>query len=190
MIRNLGLIPCSLSAENPSIVVITTLAAIALLSADEDLIDATISELNSLSTSRKLAEDPQDTTTDILYVHGISTGDEDQARVILEQSVHDNPTNMQRRIKLAKMLLASGQSQLASSVIDVNLDPSEFRQSPIIGQGSETQSEVLRLKGIASVKNGDTAAGRSDLQRAVRVTPWDDSAWVALAISFTAVPEA
>ena len=170
----------SLSHENPSIAVVTTLAAIALVSNDEDLIDASISELESLSLARREVVDPQDDASLVLSTHAAKLGSQEEAVAILEKSVRSHPSDQSRRLRLAEMLIASGRSHEAIGI----LSPEGEMDGPVTSNGARDdamgRAELLRLLGTAKVEIGELG-GISDLIKAAKLCPWDDKSWQALA---------
>jgi hypothetical protein len=63
----------SFGQEAPSIEAITTLAAIAATTEDEDLLDASLSELNALALDRRTAKDPAGKVELLLAHHALMT---------------------------------------------------------------------------------------------------------------------
>ena len=154
---------CSLSQEKPPIRVISTLAAIAVVSSDDDLIDAAMTELQALPTDRLATQDMSGQSDQVLYPYALVQGDHHKAQAILEDAVHVEPSNSSARNRLAKMLIASGKPEQAIGVLDAHT-----RVDAI-----EVVAETLRLKGMAEVLIGDEGGLRS-LQRAIRLRPSDE----------------
>jgi len=160
----------SLSSDNPSIQVISTLAAVAITSSDSDLIEATISELQTQSPSTIYHTDPAGHSDLILFLNALSTS-EDKAIEVLESSVISRPYDMVARNRLAKALIASGRYDDAGHALDG------------VGSGDgEVLSEGLRLRGIAEIVGGaDDTIGLGLVQKSVTVRPWEEAGWEALA---------
>ncbi|ORY31409.1 putative translation repressor [Naematelia encephala] len=166
-----------LSHESPSIKVITTLAAIATLTADDELVEATLSELSSLRLNRRLVEDTTDLTSLIMHLHALVDGQPADAEAILEASVHEDPANTVKRNRLARFLIAAGKTDQAIGVLE------GMENSGDTG----LESERFKLAGLARVKGGD-GEGLKELQKAVRAKPWDIAAWEALVWAKNEVP--
>jgi len=170
LVEDLLIATFSLSQEKPPIKVISTLGAIAVVSSDEDLIDAAISELQTIPLDRQQTEDPSGQSDLVLYSHALAKGDEQDALAVLEAAVHAQPSCPGARNRLAKMLIALGRAEEAISVlaaqerIDRTMDV----------------AETLRLRGIAEVLNAN-ADGVKMSQKAVKLRPWDLVTWQALA---------
>lgn len=166
-----------MSSENPSIKVISTLAAVAITSSDADLIEAAISELSTQSPESKLAQDPAGHSDLVLFLHALSEGgeaDHDQAISVLEQAVQMRPYDVIARNRLAKAMIASGRYEEATSVLE--------------GVGSAdgaVLSESLRLKGVAEIvgggEEGESGGGFGMIQKGVVVRPWESAGWETLA---------
>jgi superkiller protein 3 len=161
---------CSLSSENPSIQVISTLAAVAITSSDSDLIEATISELQTQSPHNKLFNDPAGHSDLILFLQALRTS-EDSAIEVLESSVISKPYDLVARNRLAKGLIASGRYEDAIHALEV------------LGGDGQVLSEGLRLRGIAEIVGGadEGVGGLRLVQKSVLVRPWDEAGWEALA---------
>lgn len=181
----------SLSQDTPPIKVISTLAAVALVSSDDDLLEASISELHSLSAPRILAEDTRGTVASVLAAHALVESDLDGAIQELEKPTLASATDILSRNKLAKMLIVAGRAEEALSILLVDEPDRDFSQeldntgarklAGVAGQvGVATRSETLRLKGIAKILNADES-GVSELMASVRVCPWDEENWEAVA---------
>jgi superkiller protein 3 len=169
----------SLSQERPPIKVVSTLGVIALVSSDEDLIDAALSELRSLPLERRALDDPSCRTDLVLYTNAIAQGDDQEALAILEAAVRIEPSSSSTRNKLANSLIATDKAEEAIGLLALQER----------GDDSTTVAETLRLRGIAEILGGDEEGVRR-LQQAVRARPWEESGWQALTWGRTTVAEA
>ena len=160
----------SLSQDKPPIKVISTLGAIAVMSSDEDLIDAAIMEIESIPLERRIVEDPAGQADLVLYAHAVAQGDHDAAFGILEAVNHAQPSDQSARNRLAKSLISSGKAAEAIGVL-ANEDKSD---------DSGVRSEMLRLQGISEIMDGEEG-GLRRLQESVRAKPWDEEGWRGLA---------
>ena len=150
------------------------LAAVAITSSDSDLIEATISELNTQSPETIYHNDPAGHSDLILFLNSLLTDgaeSEESAIQILESAIISRPYDIVARNRLAKALIASGRYEDAGSALE--------------GVGSadgEVLSESLRLRGVADiVGGGDDTVGMGLVQKSVLVRPWDAASWEALA---------
>ena len=158
-----------LSSESPSIAVVTTLSAIALISSDDDLIEASISELCSIPGDRQSSEDPNDRVTDILVSSSLLQSDAEEAKGILEKAVHHNPSNTSQRTKLAKLLISTGDTSVGEAILDM----------PFVSGSSRERSRLLHLQALSKMMRGDPT-GLGAVQKAIKVCPWDREGWKAL----------
>jgi len=105
----------------------------------------------------------------VLSTQALNLGLVEEARAILEAAVHSRPSDLSRRNRLAKLLLEHGQSEEALGVLD----------SASIGGDTGVMAEQWRLRGMAELEEGEE--GKGSLQKAVRLRPWDEDGWRALA---------
>jgi hypothetical protein len=164
----------SLSGENPSIKVISTLSAIALSSSDPDLLEASISELSSQSVQRKAYEDPNGLSDLVLYANALTQGDDSGAIAILRSAndaklSRDGPSagSSVEKNRLGKALIASGQvddalellrprgTDSAAGITAVNLGIRGGVKKE--SRDSRLEAEEKRLRGIAGVIAGPPA---------------------------------
>ncbi|KAK4687772.1 superkiller protein 3, partial [Tremellales sp. Uapishka_1] len=142
-----------LSHEDPSIKVLVTLGAIAVLTDDEDLVDAVTSELQTRPLSTRLVQDPENATDLVLYSHSLAIGDETAALEILDSANQMHP----RSNGLARDLLACGKAGQVGDLLDVG------------------------LRGLAAVVEGNVEGGVRLLQVGVRNRPWEAIGYERLA---------
>ena len=148
------------------------MAAVAITSSDSDLIEATVSELNTLSPETIYHHDPAGHSDLILFLNSLLTDESQESAIqILESAIISRPYDIVARNRLAKALIASGRYEDAGSALE--------------GIGSadgEVLSESLRLRGVADiVGGGDDTVGMGLVQKSVVVRPWDAASWEALA---------
>ncbi|OXG33946.1 superkiller protein 3 [Cryptococcus neoformans Bt15] len=168
-----------LSRERPSLEVISTLAAIALVSSDEDLTSAAVSELLTRPITER-AKDPSGQANFVLYLHAISEGREEDAHKALQSASQAAPTSLSVRNRLAEALIKAGKSKEALGVLTVKN----------IQEGTaEVKAKEERLLGIGELMEGD-AKGMKKIVRSVMLAPWEDESWQALAWGKKVVEEA
>ncbi|KAK8858471.1 hypothetical protein IAR55_002698 [Kwoniella newhampshirensis] len=163
-----------LSQEKPSLKVISTLAAIALVSSDEDLVDAALSELLSRSLENRIKEDPSGQSDLVLYCHAVSEGRPDDAHTVLERGVRANPISSTARNRLAEALIKDGKANEAISVLSAT-DGMRNGEDDV---GIVSRMEILR--GAAEILDGEEA-GVGRVQRSVMLAPWAQEGWEAMA---------
>lgn len=151
--------------------VINTLAAVALVSSDTDLLDAAISELRTIPPERVAAEDPESHVPLVLSSHALIEKKPEEAVQILETALNLVPVDIKTRNRLAELLIATQRAEEAVALLAFELGP---EVSPAV------KGEMVRLRGLARLVAGDEA-GMSDLLGAVKISPWDDKAWKGVA---------
>ena len=155
----------SLSQNSPPVKVVNTLAAVALVSSDPDLLEAAISELQTIPAQRVIAEDRESLVPLVLSTNALVEGHPDDAVKALETALHLSPLDFTTRNRLAKLLIADGKVDEAVALLTI--DHSVYKTLSV-----DDKSELLRLRGAARLVAGD-GEGMSDLMGAVRVCPWD-----------------
>jgi hypothetical protein len=156
---------------NPGVRVIAALGAAGLGSGDADLVDAAVAELSGVPPSRRAAEDPAGGAALVQYASALVSGDQAAAVSALEAAAASDARPAPRNA-LAAAYIAAGKPEAADTLL----------------AGAGADADAARLRGEALVLSGDDA-GIAYLQRAVRLRPWDDSAWEALAWARRAVAE-
>lgn len=169
----------SLSRERPSLEVISTLAAIGLVSSDADLTNAAISELFTRPIAERV-QDPSGQATLVLYLHAIFEGREEDAYEILQSAFQTTPASLSVRNRLAEALIKAGKSQDALDV---------FAVKDIKEGVADVKAKEERLLGIGKLMEGD-ARGMKTIMRSVMLAPWEDESWQALAWGKKVVEEA
>lgn len=165
----------SLSGEHPPVKVLTTLSAIALAGEDVDLLEAVLSELRGLSLERRTYEDPTGLVELVLSSHALSEDNTNTALEILEGANLVHPNMAITRNRLAKTLLAAGRAEDALALLgtpDVRWD-----------------AEGSRLKGVARIEAGEEEGVR-EMQRAIKLRPWEERGWEGLAWGRKMIAEA
>ncbi|WVQ72893.1 hypothetical protein IAR50_002454 [Cryptococcus sp. DSM 104548] len=164
-----NLLEC-LSRENPSLSVISTLAAIAVVSADSDLIEASMSELLSRPISERV-QDLSDQGDLVLYLHALAEGREEDAYEVLQDATRAAPGSQKIRNRLAEALIKASKSGDALRALEV----------PGGKDGTvESKAEGDRLRGLAELLEGE-GKGVKMLKRSVMLAPWEEENWHALA---------
>lgn len=148
-----------------------TLAAVALVSSDADLLDAAISELKTVPGDKIAREDPESHVPLVLSSHALVNQKPEEAIQVLESALNLVPTDIKTRNRLAELLIATQRAEEAVALLSFELGSQV---------GPEIKSEMIRLRGLARMVAGDEAA-MSDLSAAVKMSPWDQRAWKGVA---------
>ncbi|WVQ80586.1 hypothetical protein IAT38_002691 [Cryptococcus sp. DSM 104549] len=168
-----------LSQEKPPLKIISTLAAIAVISHDADLTEAAMSELLTRPDIER-ASDPSGQADLVLYLHALADGRAEDAYHVLEDGVAARGGAAARN-RLAEALIQAGKSKDAIGVLG-KADPQEVVEV-------EVRAEGERLRGVAEVLEGDEE-GVKRVQRGVMLAPWLEEGWEALAWGRKIVAEA
>lgn len=169
----------SLARERPSLGVISTLAAIALVSSDADLTNAAVSELLTRPIAERV-QDPSGQANLVLYLQAISEGREEDAYNTLQSASQAAPASRSIRNRLVEALIKAGKSKEALDVLAVKN----------VKEGTaEVKAKEERLLGIGELMEGD-AKGMKGVVRSVMLAPWEDESWQALAWGKKVVEEA
>ncbi|EAL21087.1 hypothetical protein CNBD4630 [Cryptococcus deneoformans B-3501A] len=168
-----------LARERPSLGVISTLAAIALVSSDADLTNAAVSELLTRPIAERV-QDPSGQANLVLYLQAISEGREEDAYNTLQSASQAAPASRSIRNRLVEALIKAGKSKEALDVLAVKN----------VKEGTaEVKAKEERLLGIGELMEGD-AKGMKGVVRSVMLAPWEDESWQALAWGKKVVEEA
>ncbi|WVO14451.1 hypothetical protein L204_102085 [Cryptococcus depauperatus] len=170
-IAKASLMEC-LSLEKPLLSVISTLAAIAYMSEDGDLMEAIQSELLSRPLSERL-QDPFDQSDLVLYLYAVLEGRKEDALKMLEDAFRAAPASGRIRNRLSKAYIKSGKTKEALEVISQEVCSEK-------GAVAEVKAEEDRLRGIAELSEGH-AKGTRRIARSVMLAPWEDEGWWTLA---------
>ncbi|KAI0644651.1 TPR-like protein [Trametes meyenii] len=153
---------------------INTLAGMGILTEDDGLVDAALSEILSLPLNERLQRDPERDVTYLLTQHHLGQGDTAQALSIVQKAVFAEPARTDVRHSLATLTLRSGESAAALAVL---------------GGSAQTQSDFAQLRTSLALRAialcvEETGQGQEALklaQKAIALSPWDREGWEALA---------
>ncbi|KAH0827587.1 superkiller protein 3 [Lanmaoa asiatica] len=113
----------SITADPENLMAINTLAGMGILTEDESLVDAALSEIQTLSIERRQELDPRRDVTYLLVQHHLSQGDVEQATRIVQKALHTEPSNVQLRRELASLILQQGNLRTTRAILEIH--PSE-----------------------------------------------------------------
>ncbi|TFK87083.1 TPR-like protein [Polyporus arcularius HHB13444] len=166
----------SIEYDPENLMAINTLAGMGILTDDDNLVDAALSELLSLPIDQRHERDPERDVTYLLVQHHLGQGDAQQAVAVAEKAVHAEPERIDVRRKLASLTLQSGESSAALA---------------ILGGSAQTHSDFAQLRRSLALHSvalclesgtGEEAAEALKLaQKCVMLSPWDKHGWQVLA---------
>jgi len=145
-----------------------------ILTDDDGLIDAALSELKSLPLDLRHRRDPRRDFSYILKQHHLGQGNLTAALSEAQKAVHVEPAREDARRTLATLLLQCGEPAAARAVISQageNSDISDLRAS-------------IGLRAVARALSGDEEGLKeawSLAQKGVMLAPWDRGSWNVLA---------
>jgi superkiller protein 3 len=92
-----------------------------ILTDDESLVDAALSEILCLSFERRQELDPRRDVTYLLVRHYLGQGDVEQAARAAQKALHAEPSNVQLRRNLASLILQQGDVRTAQAILEIHL---------------------------------------------------------------------
>ncbi|KDQ57736.1 hypothetical protein JAAARDRAFT_35420 [Jaapia argillacea MUCL 33604] len=159
--------------EDPdNITAINVLAGMGILTEDDGLVEAALSEILSLHYDKRFVSDPDRAVTHLLIQHQLGEGAFDKAISIAQSAVFAEPSRPEARREASTLALQHGLPDAALAVL--------------VGAAAEDDQEHLRgslsVQAIANAlnPNGDFDTVRSLAQKAVMLSPWDEQNWQAL----------
>ena len=155
---------------------INTLAGMGILTEDDGLVDAALSEILSLPVDQRHQRDPEREVTYLLVQHHLGQGDVTQALSVAQKAVFAEPERTDVRRKLASLELRSGQSAAALAVLGGSAQT----------EGSLAEQRAsLALHAVSLCSEGgeqvSTAEALRLAQKGVMLSPWDNRGWETLA---------
>ncbi|KAL4253450.1 hypothetical protein ABKN59_002079 [Abortiporus biennis] len=160
----------SIQTDPDNLLAINTLAGMGILTEDDSLIDAALSEILSLPLPGRRERDPAGEVGHLLVLHHLSQGDIKQALSVAEKDVVAEPSKIEARSRLASLLLQQGDVESKQAI------------SALISENNvqENRDTVeLSVVGVA----GNEGAGPEALsiaQRGIMLTPWKEKNWQTL----------
>ena len=155
---------------------INTLAGMGILTDDDGLVDAALSELLSLPLDQRHERDPEREVTYLLIQHHLGQGDAKQAFSVAQKAVFAEPARADVRRELASLPLQIGDGAAALA---------------ILGGSAQTEGDLAQLRAsfvqhavalCLEIGNGGSATEALKLaQKGVMLSPWDKRGWEALA---------
>lgn len=162
-----------ISSDPENLTAINTLAGMGILTEDESLVDATLTEILALPVDRRLQLDPQHDVQHLLVNHYLGQGNSSKAQSLLQAAVFADPVERSSRDHLAEMELQLGQPAAASAILAAAPEANTSALDAGLAYS-------LSLRAVAASKIGSSDALHL-AQRALRLSPQDRRGWTALA---------
>ncbi|OCH91806.1 TPR-like protein [Obba rivulosa] len=166
----------SIDSNPENLVAINTLAGMGILTDDDSLVDAALSEILALPLDQRHERDPNREVTYLLTQHHLAQDDAARALSVTQKAVFSEPTQLGVRRQLATLTLQQRRSNAALAVL--------------AGAAEECSlvdlRESLRLRAVAECldkRQGAQGAknARRLAQKAVLLAPWEVRNWQTLA---------
>ncbi|KAL0571344.1 Superkiller protein 3 [Marasmius crinis-equi] len=160
-----------ISEDPENLVAITTLAAMGILTDDDGLIDAALSEILALPVDDRAHLDPSRNVDHLLIRHHLGQENPSEALAVAQKAVHTEPSVAQTRCQLATLLLQMKENEAVLPVL-----------SGITSDNLESVRELLKLRAVSHTATGHEDA-TSLAQKSVMMRPSDTESWQILALS-------
>lgn len=158
----------SITADPEALVSISTLAGMGILTEDDSLVDAALSEIQSLPIERRQELDPSGDVTYLLIRHHLGLADIGQAIRIAQKALHIEPSNLRIRRDLASLTLKQGNRAATQAILAVE---------SAVGSLEEAK-ETLAVACIAD--DGTEGRALSYAQKAIMLDPGNVQNWKTL----------
>lgn len=170
----------SIGDDPDNLFAINALGAMGILTDDENLVDAALSEIVALPLEQRHQRDPRRDVDYLLMQYALAQGDVARARSVAQKSVLLEPSRPQSRRQLATLELQDHNPTSARAILD---------GAATAGSASYDEArQSLGLRAVAAVA-ADPLSAAMLAQRAVMLTPWNQAHWTACAYSKCSTPE-
>lgn len=142
-----------------------------ILTEDDSLVDAALSEILALPLERRQQLDPNKEVTYLLAQHQLSQGNLAGALGVYQSATFAEPTQPDLRRRLTMLTLQHAQPEAALALI---------RGAPDT-IATEDARESSPLSAVAEAQGGDEVAAVRTAQRGIMLAPWRRKTWEALA---------
>ncbi|KAI0082004.1 TPR-like protein [Panus rudis PR-1116 ss-1] len=164
----------SISSDPENLIAVNTLAGMGILTDDDSLVDAALSEILALPLQERLERDPEGHVSYLLIQHHLGQGDVRQAISVAQAAVAAQPWKPGIRRRLASLLLRSGDAKSALAI----LESASTAEEHDLYQARES----LGLQAIAYAQTADGGREAHRLaQKSVMLQPAALFNWQALA---------
>ncbi|KAF9529299.1 superkiller protein 3 [Crepidotus variabilis] len=181
-----------ITSDPENLVAINILAGMGVLTGDDGLVDAALSEILALPVDRRLTLDPSRDVDYLLIQHNLSQGNAKQAISIAQRAVQTEPSQIEQRNRLASLLMTDGERQGGMALLPA-LDTSSTSTSITgsstipLGQAKEVDALTTSLNIQAAMLAANSSSRESiqealcKAQRAIMMRPANSKNWETLA---------
>ncbi|KAF8070280.1 TPR-like protein [Lyophyllum atratum] len=159
-----------ISADPENLTAINTLAGMGVLTDDESLVDAALSEILALPLEKRHELDPDRNVDYLLTQYHLGQGDVKKAVTVAQSAVWAEPSRSEARTALATLMLQQNQFDSALAVLSGSDDAS-----------IDNLPASLNIQAVAH-SHSDRAVALREVQRAVMLSPSNMRCWQALAL--------
>ncbi|KAG6854057.1 hypothetical protein C0991_011035 [Blastosporella zonata] len=160
----------SIAADPENLTAINALAGMGVLTDDESLVDAALSELLALPIEQRHELDPGRNVDHLLTQYHLGQQDTQKAVSVAQGALFAEPSRSEARASLATLMLQQEKLDSALALLAGSK-----------GSSISDLPTLLSLRAIARSRN-DTQAAMREAQRAVMLVPSDAGSWQALAL--------
>ncbi|KAF9222633.1 superkiller protein 3 [Gyrodon lividus] len=157
----------SITTDPENLMAINTLAGMGILTEDDSLVDAAVSEIQSLPIERRQELDPRRDVTYLLVQHHLSQGDIERATRIAQKALHVEPSSLQLRRELASLTLQQDDIPTTQAILEIDAL-------------KESVTEAKETLALAAIAGKGKEAFRC-AQKAVMLDPGNLQNWRTLA---------
>ncbi|KAI0371043.1 TPR-like protein [Pilatotrama ljubarskyi] len=164
----------SIEYDPENLMAINTLAGMGILTDDDGLVDAALSEVLSLPLDQRHERDPERDVTYLLVQHHLGQGDARQATSVAQKAVFAEPERTDVRRELASLTLRDGKSSAALAILSGS--------SQARGDLADLRASLaLHAVALCVESWGGAAEALKLAQKGVMLSPWDRRGWAAVA---------
>lgn len=161
-----------IASDSENLAAINALAGMGILTEDDGLVDAALTDLLSLPLDRRLKLDPQRDVDYLLTNHHIGQGNAAAAFSVAQGAVFAEPGRSDVRRELATLSIQRGLHTSALALFAAGSDSDSV----------DTARKLLALQAVSESLTGDEVKiGKRQAQKAVFLSPWEMRNWQALA---------
>ncbi|KAG6829553.1 hypothetical protein H0H92_004222 [Tricholoma furcatifolium] len=162
-----------IAADPENLMAINTLAGMGVLTDDESLVDAALSELLALPREQRYDRDPGRNVDHLLTQYHLGQGDTKKAVAVMQGALFSEPSRIECRASLARVMIQEEKYDAALALL-------EGTSSKEVGVAE--LPTLLSLRAVALVATGNKDEAMHAAQRAVMLMPSDTRCWQALAL--------
>ncbi|KAF9267372.1 superkiller protein 3 SKI3 [Marasmius fiardii PR-910] len=154
-----------ISDDSENLTAINALAAMGILTDDDGLLDAALSEILALPVDERSRLDPSRNVDHLLIMHHLGQNNPSEAVAVAQKAVHTDPLAKQARRQLATLFLQMNRLEMIVPVLSgVALDDVD-------------SSRLMKLRAVSQAADGKRLA-----QKCVMMKPSDLESWRILAL--------